>query len=175
MILEPTPLAGLIVVRPEKRADERGFFARLWCEEEFAAAGIAFRPRQISTSFNHAAGTLRGLHWQAAPHGETKLVRASRGQVWDVAVDLRDGSASRFAWFGLVLDATEHMGLLIPAGFAHGFITLSDEAEVLYAIDTPYVAEAARGARYDDPALSIDWPRPPAVIAERDLTFAPLA
>ncbi len=175
MILERTPLAGLVVVRPEKRPDERGFFARLWCADEFAAAGIAFRPHQISTSFNRATGTLRGLHWQSEPHGETKLVRAAAGRVWDVAVDLREGSATRFAWFGLVLDAAEHTGLLIPSGFAHGFITLSENVEVLYAIDTPYIAEAARGARYDDPALSIDWPRPPAVIAERDLRFAPLA
>lgn len=174
MILEATPLAGLMVVRAEKRADERGFFARLWCAEEFAAAGIGFRPQQISTSFNHAAGTLRGLHWQAAPHGETKLVRATAGRVWDVAVDLRAGSATRLGWFGLELDAAEHTGLLIPAGFAHGFITLSDGAELLYAIDTPYVAEAVRGARYDDPALAIRWPRPPAVIAGRDLGFGPL-
>ena len=174
MILEATPLDGLLVVRPEKHADERGFFARLWCADAFAAAGLTFRPHQISTSFNRAPGTLRGLHWQAAPHGETKLVRAAAGRVWDVAVDLREGSPTRLAWFGLVLDAAEHTGLLIPPGFAHGFLTLSDNAEMLYAIDTPYVAEAARGARYDDPALAIAWPHPPAVIAARDLRFAPL-
>ena len=175
VILEPTKLAGLLVVRPEKRSDARGFFARLWCADDFAAAGIAFRPHQISTSFNHTAGTLRGLHWQSAPHGETKLVRATAGQVWDVAVDLREGSATRFGWFGLLLDAAAHTALLIPAGFAHGFITLSDDAEVLYAIDTPYIEQAARGARYDDPALAIDWPRAPTVIAGRDLQFGPLA
>lgn len=175
MIFEPTPLAGLLVVRAEKRADERGFFARLWCGDEFATAGISLRPHQISASFNRNAGTLRGLHWQADPHAETKLVRATAGRVWDVAVDLRDGSPTRLAWFGLVLDATEHTALLIPPGFAHGFVTLTDDAELLYTIDTPYVATAARGARYDDPALAIAWPRPPAVIAPRDLHFPPLA
>lgn len=174
MILTPTGLAGLLVVRPEKQVDPRGFFARMWCADTFAAAGIDFVPRQISVSFNRRIGTLRGLHWQAAPHAEAKLVRATRGRVWDVAVDLRPDSPTRLAWFGLELESTDHTALLIPAGFAHGFISLSDDAELLYCIDTPYAPAAARGARYDDPALAIAWPRAPVVIGERDLAWPAL-
>ncbi len=172
MIFEPTPLAGLTIVRPQKHADPRGFFARLWCAEEFAAAGHPFRPAQISASYNAAAFTLRGLHWQAAPHGEAKLVRAASGRVFDVAVDLRPGSPTRLRWFGVELDAQAHTALLIPNGFAHGFLTLTPHAELLYAIDTPFVPGVGRGARYDDPAIGIAWPAAPAVIAERDLEWA---
>ena len=168
MIIESTEVAGLMVVEPEKRSDARGSFTRLWCDEEFAAAGIDFSPRQISTSCNTAAGTLRGMHWQAEPHGETKLVLVTQGRVFDVAVDLRDGSRTRLRWFGLELGADGHCGLLVPRGFAHGYITLTEGAEVLYFIDAPYVPEAARGARYDDPAFAIAWPRHPVVMSERD-------
>jgi len=174
MILARTSLAGLLVVHPEKHADQRGFFARMWCAAEFAAAGSGFVPRQISVSFNQSAGTLRGLHWQAEPHAEAKLVRATRGRVWDVAVDLRPDSPTRHAWFGLELDADTHTALLIPAGFAHGFITLTDAAELMYCIDTPHAPGAARGARYDDPAFGIAWPNPPKVIAPRDLAWPPV-
>jgi len=168
-------LPGLVVVRPEKHGDGRGFFARLWCEEEFTAAGHRFRPVQISASYNAAAGTLRGLHWQAAPHGEAKLVRAAAGRVFDVAVDLRENSPTRLGWFAIELDAAAHTALLIPDGFAHGFITLTEGAELLYAIDTAYVPGVARGARYDDPAIGIAWPRAPAVIADKDLAWPALA
>ncbi len=175
MIFTATKLAGLIVVRAEKRADARGFFARLWCADEFAAAGHPFHPRQISTSHNDAIHTLRGMHWQAEPDGETKLVRAVRGRVFDVAVDLRPGSPTRLEWAGIELDADDHTALLIPAGFAHGFLTLTPHAELLYAIDTPYVPGVGLGARHDDPALAIAWPHAPAVIAERDLTWPLIA
>lgn len=171
MIFAPTKLDGVLVVRPEKHQDARGFFARLWCETEFAAAGIDFRPTQISTSFNARAGTLRGMHWQEAPHAETKLVRAAAGRVFDVVVDLRVDSPTRYRWFGVELDAATHTALLIPPGFAHGFLTLTDAAEVLYAIDAPYAPAAARGARYDDPAFGIVWPSAPVVIGERDLVW----
>lgn len=171
MIFEATPLAGLFVVRPARQSDARGFFARLWSAQDFAAAGHPFAPTEISASFNHAAHTLRGMHWQADPHGETKLVRATAGRVFDVAVDLRPGP-TRHRWFGCVLDAAAHNALLIPPGFAHGFLTLTDAAEVLYAIDTPYTPAAARGARWDDPAFAIDWPAAPAVIAARDRDWA---
>ncbi len=174
MMFEPTPLAGLTIVRAEKRTDDRGYFARLWCDHDFAAADILFRPRQISTSFNHVAGTLRGLHWQVGRDSETKIVRVTSGRVWDVAVDLRPGSKTALRWFGIELDSAEHTGLLIPSGFAHGYITLTDGAEVTYLIDTPHAPAAARGARYDDPALGITWPRAPAVVAPRDLAFPPL-
>ncbi len=168
MIFEATPLAGLLVVRATPSGDARGDFARLWCGQEFRAAGLDFAPVQMSLSRNPTRHTLRGMHWQAAPHGETKLVRVQRGLVFDVAVDLRLDSNTYLRWFGLQLDAAGLLALLIPPGFAHGFLTLSDDAEVLYLIDTPYVPEAAHGFRYDDPAIGISWPTAPAVIGERD-------
>ncbi len=169
MMFEPTPLAGLFVVLAEKHTDSRGYFARLWCAEEFAAAGLAFRPSQISLSSNRRAGTLRGLHWQVGAHAETKLVRVARGCIFDVAVDLRPGSATFRRWFGRELDAADQTALLIPAGFAPGVVAITDDAEVTYMIDVPFVPEAAHGARYDDPAFGIVWPVAPRVIASRDL------
>lgn len=171
MIFEPTPLAGLLLVRQDRRSDERGFFARTWCESEFAEAGVPFRPTQTSVSFNRARHTLRGMHWQADPHGETKLVRVTRGAVFDVAVDLRLGSGTRGQWHGVRLDAETGDAFLIPPGFAHGFISLEPDTELLYAIDVPYVADAARGARWDDPAFAIAWPAAPAVIAAKDAAW----
>lgn len=171
MIFRPTPLAGLVEVWPEKMIDARGFFARQWCAEAFAAAGYPFMPGQISTSFNEAAFTLRGMHFQAAPFGETKLVRATSGRVFDVAVDLREGSATRYGWHGVMLDASAHNALLIPPGFAHGFLTLSAGAELLYLIDVPFAAGAARGVRWDDPAFGIAWPGVPAVMSGRDADY----
>jgi dTDP-4-dehydrorhamnose 3,5-epimerase len=171
MTFEPTPIEGLLLVRPECHADERGSFTRWWCADAFAAAGHPFAPRQISASRNTAQGTLRGLHWQEAPHSETKLVSVTRGRIYDVAVDLRAGSPTRLAWFGIELAAEGHPALLIPPGCAHGFITLTEGAEVLYLIDVPHAPAAARGARYDDPAFGIAWPRPPAVISGRDLAW----
>jgi dTDP-4-dehydrorhamnose 3,5-epimerase len=175
MIFSPTPLAGLYVVASPRAADARGHFGRLWCADSFARSNRPFAPTQISTSFNHSRGTLRGLHWQEAPHGETKLVRAIAGRVFDVAVDLRPDSPTRLRSFAIELAADEPTALLIPPGFAHGFLTLTDGAELLYMIDTPYAPEAARGARFDDPALDIVWPHAPTVIGERDLAFPPLA
>lgn len=174
MIFESTPLAGLMVIRATLSGDARGDFARLWCAQEFRAAGLDFAPTQMSLSRNPARHTLRGMHWQAAPHGETKLVRAQRGVVFDVAVDLRSGSDTYLRWFGLELDAAGLLALLIPSGFAHGFLTLSDDAEVLYLIDTPYTQDAARGCRYDDPAIGVTWPAAPAVIGTRDLQWPTL-
>lgn len=174
LVFESTPLDGLMVVRANKSSDERGFFARLYCRDTFAAAGHPFAPVQISASFNARAGTLRGLHWQAAPHGEAKLVRITSGRTFHVGVDLRENSPTRLRSFAIVLDASEHTGLLIPAGFAQGFITLVDGTEVNYAMDVPYVASAARGARWNDPALAIAWPREPAIISARDRTWPDL-
>lgn len=168
MIIEATLLAGLMLVRATPAGDARGDFARLWCGQEFRAAGLDFAPTQMSLSRNPARHTLRGMHWQAAPYGETKLVRAQRGTVFDVAVDLRSESKTYRGWFGIELDAAGLLAVLIPAGFAHGFLTLSDDAELLYLIDTPYMAEAARGCRHDDPAIGITWPAAPALIGERD-------
>jgi dTDP-4-dehydrorhamnose 3,5-epimerase len=163
-----TPLEGLVVVEQERLRDERGWFARTFDVAEL------FEVVQMSASFNARAGTLRGLHLQAEPHGECKLVRCTRGAIFDVAVDLRPGSRTRLRWFGIQLSADAGSALLIPAGFAHGFQTLVDETEVLYAMDAPYVADAARGVRWDDPAFAIEWPDPPAsgrVLSERDRTW----
>jgi dTDP-4-dehydrorhamnose 3,5-epimerase len=156
MIIHRTPLEGVYVVEQERLADDRGFFARTYDVE--ALGPVA----QMSTSFNARAGTLRGLHFQAAPHGEAKLVRCTRGAIWDVAVDIREGSLTRHRWHAVELDEDNGLALFIPSGFAHGFQTLVAETEVLYAMSTPYVAEAARGVRWDDPAFGIDWPEPPA-------------
>lgn len=171
MILEPTPLAGLLLVRQQRHADHRGYFARTFCAATLAQAGLAFAPVQMSTSFSARALTLRGLHWQAPPHGETKLVRVTRGAVFDVAVDLRPQSPTRGRWYGRRLGADTGEALLIPPGFAHGLLTLADETEVLYAMDAAFVPEAARGARFDDPAFAIAWPAAPSVVAEKDLAW----
>lgn len=173
MNLERTALDGLFVVRTTPIADERGLFVRTWCQDSFRAAGIDFSPRQTSASFNHRAGTLRGLHWQQAPAAETKLVRVTRGRIFDVAVDLRPGSATRGRWVAEVLDADSRSALLIPPGFAHGFITLDDASEVLYAMDAPQSPAHARGARWDDPAFGITWPLAPVVMSERDRQWPP--
>jgi dTDP-4-dehydrorhamnose 3,5-epimerase len=168
MRLEETSLEGLRLIRPAALTDERGLFARVYCREVFAAAGICFAPVQMSVSYNRLKGTLRGMHWQVAPCAETKLVRVTRGSIYDVAVDLRPDSPTRLHWFGTGLDADSRVAVLIPAGFAHGFVTLEDGSEVLYAMDAPHAPEAARGARWDDPAFGIDWPLPPRIVSERD-------
>ena len=156
-----TPLAGAFVLEPQRLEDERGFFARTFSTEEFARAGLNARVDQCSTSFNARAGTLRGLHYQAAPHGEEKLVRCTRGALYDVALDLRGESPTYLRWFGLSLSAESGAALSIPEGCAHGFQTLEDSTEILYQISSPYVADAARGVRWDDPAFGIDWPAAP--------------
>lgn len=168
MILRPTPLDGLFVVEPERLVDERGYFARTY---DVDALGPVV---QMSTSFNARAGTLRGLHFQADPHGEDKLVRCTRGAIFDVAVDLRPRSPTRHRWFGLELSAENGLALAIPAGLAHGFQTLTDASEVLYAMSTPFVGGAGRGIRWDDPAFGIEWPAPPAhgrTMSQRDAGY----
>jgi dTDP-4-dehydrorhamnose 3,5-epimerase len=171
MKLLRTPLAGLLVIEPQPTHDARGAFARMYCAATLAEAGIAFAPLQMSQSSNHRAGTLRGLHWQAGDSAEQKLVRATRGRVFDVVVDLRPASVTRGRWFGLELDATGQNAVLIPAGMAHGFITLQDDCELLYAMDVPYTPSQVRGARWDDPAFGIKWPRPPTVVAGHDMQW----
>jgi dTDP-4-dehydrorhamnose 3,5-epimerase len=156
-----TPVVGALVVEAQRIEDERGFFARTFSNEEFAARGLDARVDQCSTSFNARAGTLRGLHYQAPPHGEAKLVRCTRGAIYDVAVDLRPGSSSYLRWLGVELTAENGRGLFVPEGCAHGFQTLVDATEVLYQMSTPYVPTAGRGVRWDDPAFGIEWPPPP--------------
>ena len=168
-----TRLAGAFVVDLERHSDERGFFARTWCARELAEVGLRGEFVQGNVSFNRRAGTMRGMHWQADPHAEDKLVRVTAGAVWDVMVDLRPGSPTRGEHVGLRLDAGNRTALYIPKGFAHGFLTLADDTEVAYEMSAFYVPEAARGARWDDPAFGIDWPDPPGVtvISERDAGY----
>lgn len=171
MIFLPTPLAGAMIVDVEPYSDERGAFARTFCAEEFARQGLYTSYPQCSTSYNHKAGTLRGLHYQVEPHAEAKLVRVTAGAIFDVIVDLRPGSNTFLAWFGVELSAASRRALYIPEGFAHGFQTLTDGAEILYQISRPHVADAARGARWNDPAFAIAWPRAISRISERDRTY----
>jgi dTDP-4-dehydrorhamnose 3,5-epimerase len=168
------PLAGAWVVEPERREDERGFFARTYDREEFAARGMDPAVAQCNTSFNTRAGTLRGMHFQADPHGEPKLVRCTRGAIHDVIVDLRQDSSTHMGWFGVDLTADNGRALYVPVGFAHGFQTLEDASEVLYMMGHEYVAESASGVRWDDPAFGVEWPPAPdggRTISERDADY----
>lgn len=171
MRFTPLPLAGAFTVTPEPHADERGFFARTACEATFEARGLIGRFQQSSVSFNHRRGTVRGMHYAAEPHAETKLVRCTAGAIHDVIVDLRPDSATFLQSVGVELTARDRTALYIPAGFAHGFQTLADETEVLYMIDRSFEPSAARGLRWDDPAIGIAWPEPIRVISDRDRAF----
>lgn len=168
MLLTETRFAGLFVVEIEALSDDRGFFARTWCHDTFAVHGLDADLNQCSVSFNRRRGTLRGMHYQAEPHAESKLVRVTRGAIFDVVVDLRPASPTFGDWFGTELTADNHQALFVPKGFAHGFETLVDDSEVFYQISTTYRPEAARGIRFDDPSVGIVWPIPASVIAERD-------
>jgi dTDP-4-dehydrorhamnose 3,5-epimerase len=168
MIFRETPLAGAWVLEPERIEDERGFFARTYCRHDFEARGLDPAIAQCSVSFNHRRGTLRGLHLQIAPHEEVKLVRVTRGAVWDVIVDLRPASPTFRQHFSVVLSADQRNELYIPKGLAHGFQALEDATEVFYQISEPYAPESARGYRWDDPAFAIPWPEPATAISEKD-------
>jgi dTDP-4-dehydrorhamnose 3,5-epimerase len=172
LIFEETKLAGAFVIRLERRLDERGFFARTYCVRELRAAGLDPEIVQRSISHNKVRGTLRGMHFQAPPHEENKIVSCSRGAIHDVIVDLRPASKTYFGWLGVDLTAEEGTALYVPKGFAHGFLTLDDDTIVSYDISTFYVPESARGLRFDDPALAIRWPFVPTVISERDRGYA---
>lgn len=166
-----TAIEGVTVVDLDPSTDERGSFARLHCPDEFAAAGHPFVPAQTSLSRNTAALTLRGMHYEAAPRAEVKLVRVTRGAIFDVAVDLRPDSPTYLTWTGAELSADNGRALLIGAGMAHGFITLEPDTDVLYQIDRMFEAGHGRGVRWNDPAFGIVWPAQPVVISERDATY----
>jgi len=168
MIFTETPLPGAFVIDVERHSDERGFFARSFCAREFAERGLDARIAQCSVSFNRRRGTLRGLHYQAEPHPEARLVQCTRGAVYDVIVDLRPGSAAEGRWFAAELDAAGHRMLYVPEGFAHGFMSLVDDTEVLYQMSEFFRAESARAIAWDDPGLAIEWPMAPTVISARD-------
>jgi dTDP-4-dehydrorhamnose 3,5-epimerase len=172
VIFHPLHLAGAYRIEPQLIADERGVFARRFCADTFRAHGLESDLMQRSVSFNLRVGTLRGMHFQAPPHLEVKLVRCTRGAVFDVMVDLRAGSTSYGQWYGEELTADNRMMLYIPRGFAHGFQTLVDDTEVDYEITPAYVAGADRGFRFDDPSLGIRWPIAAAIISDRDRSLA---
>lgn len=168
----PTRLLGAVQIELELHRDERGFFARAYCEREFGEQGLPIAYPQCNLSRNDRAGTLRGMHFNRAPDAEAKLVRCVRGAIYDVIVDLRPGSATRFEWIGVELTADLGQALFVPEGFAHGFITLVDDTDVFYQMGAMFKADAARGFRYDDPQFGIDWPREPSMISERDAGYA---
>jgi dTDP-4-dehydrorhamnose 3,5-epimerase len=171
MRFRPTSLPGVLEILAEAVEDARGAFARTYCHDTFAAAGIGFQPCQVSLSESRRRHTLRGMHWQAPPAGEQKLVRCLRGAVHDVALDLRPGSATFGQSVAAVLSAQDGNALLIPAGCAHGFLTLTDAVLVEYMIDVPYAPEHGRGVRWDDPAFAICWPTSPELVSDRDLAW----
>lgn len=168
MVFSETGLPGAFVIDVEPHADERGFFARSWCQREFDARGLRSRLVQCSISGSRHRGTLRGLHYQAAPCEEAKLVRCTAGAVYDVVVDLRPDSPAFRQWHAVVLSAANHRALYVPEGCAHGYLTLADNTEVLYQMSEFYEPAAARGVRWNDPAFGIAWPAPVRVISERD-------
>jgi dTDP-4-dehydrorhamnose 3,5-epimerase len=176
VIFTALPLPGAFRLEPELLADERGFFARLWCADEFAIHGLQANFVQSSISFNARRGTLRGLHYQVPPHAETKLVRCIRGSVFDCLVDLRPDSPTYRQWHSCELSADNRHALYIPEGIAHGFQTLADDTELLYEITATYAPAAARGVRWNDEKLSIGWPYPErAVMSDRDANLPLLA
>jgi dTDP-4-dehydrorhamnose 3,5-epimerase len=170
MLFTETKLEGVFIIEPERIEDERGFFARTWCQQEFEAHGLSPRLVQCSISFNARKGTLRGMHYQAAPHAEAKLIRCTLGAIYDVALDLRSESATFKQWVAAELTAENRRMLYIPEGLAHGFQTLTDGAEVFYQMSEFYHPQSARGVLWNDPAFRMEWPLPLAVISQRDLT-----
>jgi dTDP-4-dehydrorhamnose 3,5-epimerase len=166
-----TQIEGVVIVDLDVVADERGSFSRVHCPQEFAAAGHPFTPVQTSLSRNAKARTLRGMHYEAEPHAEAKLVRATRGAIFDVAVDLRTDSPTYLAWVGTELSAANGRALLIGKGMAHGFITLQDDTDVLYQIDEIFEPGHGRGVRWNDAAFGVEWPAVPLVISGRDASY----
>ena len=173
MLFSETPLSNAFVIDLEQKPDSRGFFARSFCAAEFEAHGLKPVVAQCNLSFNHRRGTLRGMHYQVPPAAEAKLVRCTRGAIYDVIVDLRPESPTYLRWESVELRAGEHRMLYVPERFGQGFITLEDETEVTYQVSAPYTPEAGDGIRYDDPALGIEWPLDVRVISEKDRSWPP--
>lgn len=168
MHFSATTLSGAFTIELEKKADDRGFFARSFCQDEFRQHGLEQNYVQMNNSFNLRRGTLRGLHYQAPPYAEVKVVRCISGALWDVIADLRKSSPSFGQWFGVELTASNRRMMYVPKGFAHGFITLDDNTEAIYLVSTTYSADAERGVRWDDAFFGIRWPIAPTVISEKD-------
>jgi dTDP-4-dehydrorhamnose 3,5-epimerase len=175
LIFTETRLAGAYIIKPERLEDERGFFARTWCVREFAEHGLNTRLVQCNITFNYKKGTLRGMHYQAAPHEETKLVRCTMGRIYDVIVDIRPDSSTYLQWVGVELSAENRRMLYIPEVFAHGFQTLDDDSEVFYHMSEFYHPECAHGIRWDDPAVGIKWPAVDnRIISSKDQSYEDL-
>ena len=171
VIFLPTDLPGAFIVELDRREDDRGYFARTWCQREFEDAGLNPTLVQSSVSFSPRRGTLRGMHWQAAPHSETKLVRCTRGAIWDVIIDLRPESPTYTQHFGVELSEDSGRALYIPEGMAHGFVTLANDCEVFYQMSDYHVPAAARGVRWNDSAFGIDWPVTDPILHPRDAAY----
>ena len=171
MIFHATSLPDAFIVEPELLGDERGWFARTWCREAFAEHGLNAELAQCSLSYTRERATLRGMHYQRPPHGETKLVRVTRGAIYDVALDLRPDSVTFCQWSAVELTAENRKMSYIPDGFAHGFVTLTDDVEVFYQISVLHEPASAAGVRWDDSAFNIDWPVDQPVLSERDAAF----
>ena len=172
MIFTETELPGAYVLDLERREDDRGFFARAWCMNELGDHGLVTRIVQANVSFNNRKGTLRGMHMQVAPHAEVKVIRATRGSVLDVIVDLRPDSPTFKRWTGVELSAANGRALYVPEGFAHGYQTLEDDTETFYLVSEFYAPDAERGLRWDDPAFGIEWPDPEhAILSDKDASW----
>lgn len=168
MIFTPVKLQGAFIIEPQKLEDDRGFFARTWCHREFERHGIDPNLRQCNISFNRKKGALRGMHYQTAPHEEAKLVRCTRGAIYDVIIDLRRTSATFKQHVAAILTADNHQMMYLPAGFAHGFQSLEDNTEIFYQMSESYFPECARGVRWNDPTFGIPWPIPSPILLARD-------
>lgn len=172
MIFTETKLKGAFIVDLEPFDDERGFFARAWCKREFREHGLSSDVKQVNLSYNIRKGTLRGMHYQIEPYGEAKMVRAVRGAIYDVIIDLRPDSPTYQEWIGVELSMKSHRLLYVPENFGHGFQTLTDDAEVLYQVSQFYTPGAERGIRYNDPTFAIEWPLDVTAISEKDQNWA---
>lgn len=166
-----TKLSGAYIIDLELRNDDRGFFARAFCKEEFGKHGLVTDLLQCNISFNKAKGTLRGMHYQTAPHQETKVIRCTMGSVYDVIVDIRPDSPTFLQWIGVELSAQNHRMIYVPRDFAHGYLTLDDACEVFYYVDAMYEPKSASGLRWDDPSIAIHWPTPPVVMSPADTSW----
>jgi dTDP-4-dehydrorhamnose 3,5-epimerase len=172
MIFHETKLPGVYEIHLEPKADDRGFFARSWCQHEFEQHGLSSVTAQCSVAFNEKKGTLRGLHYQADPHPESKLVRCTQGAIYDVVLDLRPESSTFKKWFSAILTAANRHMIFVPGGCGHGLLTLEDRTEVFYQMSEFYYPELSRGVRWNDPAFQIEWPAQPLIISDRDRTYS---
>ncbi len=175
MIFSETELKGAFLIEPERKEDYRGFFARTWCQQEFESHGLNSHLVQCSLSFNKKKGTLRGMHYQTRPYEEAKLVRCTKGELFDVIIDLRPNSSTFKSYFSVVLNDENRMMLYIPEGFAHGFQTLADNTEIFYQMSQFYSPDHSAGIRWNDPAFGIKWPNDTRIILERDMNYPDFA